>query len=187
MMRSSGSRAIFFAAASAVAVAAISCRRTGPAGPTRSAGRATDAAAAALRAEFEPPADRLLTDRHLDLYVKVRRAAHVRSESDAARALGIDPDEFAWVRARIVEALVALDESHVREESAETYARAIASLKETRRRVRDPQTARTIEAQIAALERERAGLRGTSELPPDVAANSRKIEARRAELEAALR
>jgi hypothetical protein len=187
-MRSSGSRAILFAAASAVALAATSCRRTGPAAPGRPAGRATDAAAAALRPEFAPPADRLLTDRHLDLYVKVRRAAHVRSESDAARALGVDPDEFAWVRARIVEALVALDESHVREESAGTYARAIASLMETLRRVRDPQTRRTIEAQVAALERERAGLRGTSdELPPAVAANSRKVAARRAELEAALR
>jgi hypothetical protein len=82
---------------------------------------------------------------------------------------------------------VALDESHVREESAGTYARAIASLRETLRSVRDAQTARTIEGEIAGLERERAGLRGTSDLPPDVAANSRKVAARRPELEAALR
>ena len=111
----------------------------------------------------------------------------MRSESDAARALGVDPDEFAWVRARIVEALVALDQSHVREASAETYARAIASLKETLRSVRDPQTARTIEGQIAALERERGGMRGADPLPADLAANARKVAARRAELEADLK
>jgi hypothetical protein len=138
-----------------------------------------------LRPEFTPPADRLLTDPHLDLYVKVRRAARERSESDAARALGVDPDEFARVRARIVEALVALDESRVRRAAAETYARTIASLRQTLRSVRDAQTARTVEAQIAGLERERAGMRARGPLPVDIAANARKVAARRAELEAA--
>jgi hypothetical protein len=142
-------------------------------------------AEAALRPDFAPPADRLLTERQLDLYVKVRRAARERSESDAARALGVDPDEFAWVRARIVEALVALDQSRVRQAAAETYARTIASLRQTLRSVRDPQTARTVEAQIAGLERERAGMRAPEALPVDIAANARKVGARRAELEAA--
>ena len=140
-----------------------------------------------LPAHFEPPADGLLTDRHLDLYQKVRRAARDRSESDAARALGVDPDEFAWVRARIVEALVALDASRVRDASAQTYTRAIASLRTTLKSVRDPRTSRTVEAQIAALERERAGMRPADPLPAALAANARKVAARRSELEAALR
>lgn len=140
-----------------------------------------------LPPRFEPPADGLLTDRHFNLYVKVRRAARDRSESDAARALGVDPDEFAWVRARIVEALVALDESRVREASAQTYGRAIASLQQTLRSVRDPRTARTIESQIAGLERERAGMRRSDPLPPGLAANAGRVAARRSELEAALR
>ncbi len=140
-----------------------------------------------LPVKFEPPPDGLLSDRHLDLYVKVRRAARERSESDAARALGVDPDEFAWTRARIVEALVALDETRVREASAETYARAIASLRQTLRSVRDASTARTIETQIAGLERERGGMRRADPLPPGLAANTRKVVTRRAELEAALR
>lgn len=163
----------------------LSCRRerTAPAAPRSPA----SAAAAALRPHFEPPPDRRLTDRHLDEYVKVRRAARERSEADAARALGIDPDEFAWVRARIVEALVALDETRVRQESSETYGRTIASLRLTLKSVRDPETARTIEGQIAGLERERSGMRAPDALPADVAANARKVSGRRVELEAALK
>ena len=149
--------------------------------------RAAGSTGPLLSLKFVPPPDGLLTDRHLDLYVKVRRAARDRSESDAARALGRDPDEFAWVRARIVEALVALDESRVREASAETYARAIASLRQTLRSVRDASTARTIESQIAGLERERAGMRRADPLPPGLAANARKVAARRAEVEAAIK
>ena len=129
----------------------------------------------------------MLTDRHLDLYGKVRRAARDRSESAAARALGIDPDEFAWVRGRIVEALVALDSSRVRDASGETYARAIASLRTTLKSVRDPRTSRTVESQIAALEREKAGMRRSDALPAALAANTRKVAARRSELEATLR
>ena len=148
--------------------------------------RAANSTKPLLAIKFVPPPGGLLTDRHLDLYVKVRRAARDRSESDAARALGVDPDEFAWVRARIVEALVALDETRVRDASSETYARTIASLRQTLRSVRDASTARTIESQIAALERERGGMRRADPLPPALAANSRKVEARRAEVEAAL-
>jgi hypothetical protein len=158
------------------------CRRERAAGK-----RAAASSVPLLPLKFEPPRNGLLTDRHLDLYVKVRRAARDRSESDAARALGVDPDEFAWVRARIVEALVALDESRVREASAETYARTIASLRQTLQSVRDASTARTIESQIGGLERERAGMRRPDPLPPALAANTQKVAARRAELEAALK
>jgi hypothetical protein len=179
----SRSRAVLLVAV-VVGLVACACRREEKR-PPDSAGATS--VGAAVRPHFEPPIDRLLTHRHLDLYVKVRRAARDRSESDAARALGVDPDEFAWVRARIVEALVALDETRVREASAETYVRTIASLRQTLKSVRDPQTARTIEAQIAGLERERAGMRRPESVPVDVAANARKVAERRAELEAALK
>lgn len=169
-------------AAGASILAGPACRQAKPGPPA--AGRAP---LALLPRRFEPPADGLLTDRHLDLYGKVRRAARDRSESDAARALGVDPDELAWVRGRIVEALVALDSSRVRDASGETYARAIASLRATLKSVRDPQTSRTVESQIAALERERAGMRRSDPLPAALAANTRKVAARRSELEATLR
>jgi hypothetical protein len=179
-----GRRAIVLLVAGTVGLCDLSCRRErtgGGAAPTSG----PPAAAGPLRPQFQPPANRLLTDRHLDVYVKVRRAARDRSEADAARALGIDSDEFAWVRARVVEALVALDEAHVRQQSSETYARTIASLRQTLKSVRDPETARTVEAQIAGLERERTGMRASDPLPADVAANARKVAGRRAELEAA--
>jgi hypothetical protein len=53
--------------------------------------------------------------------------------------------------------------------------------------VRDPRTSRTVESQIAALERERAGMRRSDPLPAALAANTRKVAARRSELEATLR
>jgi hypothetical protein len=161
---------------------AAGCRRETPARAAPAAG----VPAIGGPARFEPPADRLLTPRHLDLYVKVRRAAKDRPDADAARALGIDSDEFAWVRARIVEAVVAADEARVRAAAAGTYDRTLASLRKTLEAVRDRETARTIQAQIAALERERAGMRRPDLLPNDVAANARLVGSRRAELEAVL-
>jgi hypothetical protein len=161
---------------------AAGCRGEKPAAAPRAGG----SPALIAKPGFEPPTDRLLTGRHLDLYVKVRRAAKDRSEADAARALGIDPDEFAWVRARIVEALVAEDEARVREAAAATYDRTIASLRKTLESVRDRETARTIQSQIAALERERGGMRSPDPLPSDIAANARLVGNRRAELEAVL-
>jgi hypothetical protein len=175
------------AAGSALVLAAaiaggVGCRDSRPTAP----GRAGGVPALVAEPGFLPPADRLLTARHLDLYVKVRRAAKDRSEADAARALGIDPDEFAWVRARIVEAIVARDEDRVRQAAAATYDRTIASLRTTLQSVRDRETARTIQSQIAALEQERGGMRRPDPLPSDVAANARTVASRRAELEAVL-
>lgn len=161
---------------------AAGCRREKSAEPPPARG----APELSAHTGFEPPTDRLLTGRHLDLYVKVRRAAKDRSEADAARALGFDPDEFAWVRARIVEALVAEDEARVRGAAAGTYDRTIASLRKTLQSVRDRETAGIIQSQIAALERERGGMRRPDPLPSDIAANARLVGRRRAELEAVL-
>jgi hypothetical protein len=128
----------------------------------------------------------MLTAADVDLYVKVRRAAKGRADADAARAVGEDPDRYAWVQARVIEALVALDARRVRDDAAETYARTLASLRETRRQVRDPEGAKTLDARIAQLERERAGLRREEPLPPNVAANARLVEQRRTEIAAAV-
>ena len=134
---------------------------------------------------FAPPADGLLTDAQIARFVLVRRAARGRTEADAARALGVDPDEHAWVRARVLEATAALDERRVRAASAETYARILTQLHQTRAAVRDPAAARTIDEQIASLERERAAWKKPEPLPPAVAANAKRLEPRRAEIEAA--
>jgi hypothetical protein len=160
----------------AAALGVAGCGRTEAPTPRPAGG-----AAAPVR--FRPPADGLLTGRHIDLYIRVRRAARGRSDSDAARAIAVDPEEFAWVRARVVEALVLLDARRVREEAAQTYARVIASLHETRKRVRDPATARAIEGEIGALERERAAAQRSETPPPAAAENARRLAARRAEVE----
>jgi hypothetical protein len=135
--------------------------------------------------KFAPPSDGLLTDSQIDRYIAVRRAARGRTEADAAQALAVDPDEQAWVRARVLEAFVALDEKRVRGSSAETYTRTLAKLHETRAAVKDPLTARTIDEQIAALEKERAAWKKPEPSSPSTAANARRLEKRRAEIEAA--
>lgn len=137
----------------------------------------------AVRLGFRPPADGLLTDGQIDRYVRVRRAAKGRSEQDAARAVGVDPDELAWVRSRIDEALLEADRRRTRTASDEVYGKTIATLKETRTSVHDPKDARTVDEQIAGLERERATLRRADAVSPALAANARRVGARRAEID----
>ncbi len=136
-------------------------------------------------ARFRPPADGAVTDAQLDRYVRIRRAATSRGRNDeeAARAVGVDPEEFSWVRARVAEALVEADARRVRAAADEVYARTIASLRETRRSVKDAGTARSIDEQIAGLERERATFRRPQPAPPGLAANARRVAARRAEID----
>jgi hypothetical protein len=133
---------------------------------------------------FRPPADGVVTDAQLDAYVKLRRAAGNRSEAEAVVALGADPAEIAWVRARIAEALLVLDAKQVTDTVSESYGAAIARLRETRRSERDPKTAARLDAEIAGLERERAALRRGEGPGPAVAKNAARIAPRRAELAA---
>ncbi len=157
------------------------------AGACRQAGPGKGAGSPGLRGiapvvRFKPPADGVLTESQLNRYVRVRRAARGRSDDEAARAVGVDPEEIAWVRARVLEALVYLDTSQVRTETEGTYARTIASLREASKSVKDREMLRRLDEQIAGLEHERAGLK--AEPPPGpVAANARRIAPRRAEFE----
>jgi hypothetical protein len=129
--------------------------------------------------------DGQLTEGQLDRYVRVRRAARGRSEEEAARAVGVDPEEFAWVRARVIEALVFLDTAQVRSASEGTYARTIASLREATKSVKDRETLRRLNDQIALLERERGSLKAPETPPAAVAANGRRVAPRRSDIEAA--
>ncbi len=96
----------------------------------------------------------------------------------------VDPAEFAWVRARIAEALLALDARQVSDAAAETYASALAHLRETRRAAKDPKTAARLDAEIAALEKERAALHRP--VPASAASrNAALVAPRRAEIERA--
>jgi hypothetical protein len=134
-------------------------------------------------ARFQPPANGLLTDAQIDRYVKVRRAAKGRSDEDAARAVGVDPEELAWIRTRVDEALLEADRRRIRTAADEVYGKTIATLRETRKSVRDEKEARSVDEQIAGLERERQAVRRADDVPASVAANSKKVAARRAEIE----
>jgi hypothetical protein len=158
--------------------AGVSCRQSEIGSPSRSAVPAVRSAA-----RFVPPADGLVTDAQLDRYVKVRRAARGRTDEKTAQAVGVNAEELAWVRSRVLEAVVYLETTQVRNAADGTYARTIASLKEAAKGARDRETIRKLEEQIAALERERASLKTADATPPAVIANARKIAPRRAELE----
>jgi hypothetical protein len=144
---------------------------------------AAESARRAVPVAFRPPADGLLTDAQIERYIRVRRAAKGRTDAQASRAVGVDPDEFAWIRARVAEALLESDRRRVRAASDEVYGKTIASLRETRRGIRDAATARSVDEQIAGLERERASIRKPETVAPAVGYNARKVAARRAEID----
>lgn len=137
-------------------------------------------------ARFRPPADGLLTEAHIERYLRVRRAARGRTDVEAARAVGADLDEYAWARARVIEALVALDTRKVRAASEETYTKTIAALRRARQSASDRASQRALDEQIGGMERERAALKHIDAPPVAVAVNARRVAPRRAEIEALL-
>ena len=71
----------------------------------------------------------------------------------------------------------------MRESSAEVYAKTIATLRAARAGVTNAERAKALEEQIATLERERSSLRSTETPELALAANMRRVAARRAEIE----
>jgi hypothetical protein len=136
----------------------------------------------AARPRYQPPADGLLTDAQIDMVVKVRKAAGRRPASDVASEMGLDPAELAWARARITEALLALDAKQVANAVYDDYGSALARLRETRRTTRDPRASARLDSEIAALERERAALKRADPSTP-ASHNAARVAARRVELE----
>jgi hypothetical protein len=156
------------------------CRRTAP--------RRLDAVRAlkaSVQLQFHPPADGLLTDAMLDSYLKVRRQARSQTEGEALRATGTDAAAYAWTRARVQEAMLALESGRVAAAAGESFARAEAVAREARRSARDPKVVARLDSEIAALERERAGLRKGDAFAPVVLRNASRVGARRAEIEEA--
>ena len=163
--------------AALAALAASSCRKLEA--PRLDAVRAFEAK---VRPRFTPPADGLLTNAQLDAYLKVLHESGRRPPSDVAESMGVDPAEFAWVRARIAEALLALDGRQVSDTAAENLAAALSRLRETRRATRDSRTAARLDTEIAALEKERAALHRLVPASP-ASRNGALVAPRRAELE----
>lgn len=137
---------------------------------------------ARVRPSFQPAADGLLTDAQIDTWVRFRKAAGRRPPSDVTREMDVDSAELAWVRARITEALLVLDAKQVADAAYEAYGTALARLRDTRRTTHDARAAARIDAEIAAIERERAALKRNDSLTP-ASRNGARVAARRAELE----
>lgn len=141
----------------------------------------------ALRArvmpDYKPPADGLLTAAQIDMFLAVRRAAGGESDLDAATSAGVEPGELSWVRARIVEALLALDGRQVTDTALESYASGLARLRETRQATREPRAASRLDLEIAAMEKERAALRKTVAESTAALKNAALVAPRRAEIE----
>jgi hypothetical protein len=103
-----------------VAAGFVGCQR-GPAPEAHAAASASPSSA--YWRPFEPPADGRITAAQVEAYIAVRRraleiarsgpaasdlpdrlAGLAMAESRAARDLGVDPDEYYWVGARVAEA-----------------------------------------------------------------------------------
>lgn len=168
------------AAGTALCLLSLACGKPSPKGEPPKAAVLPRIAAIT---RFRPPADGLLTDAELDRYVRVRRATRGRSEEETARAVGVDPEELVWVRARVIEALVFLETAQVRSAAEGTYARTIAAIREATKSVKDRETLRRLNEQVALLERERASLKAPEAPPAAVAANARRLAPRRADFE----
>jgi hypothetical protein len=162
---------------------------------------------------YKPPADGRLQPAQIDLYVRVlQKEAEHRSpppapdesrrsgmslatgvdvflapDTAAARELGINTEEFAWVKERIVEAETAIEARDNLEAALETYRRSLATLRATREKVEDPKIQATLDSQIASLEQESARTRRELVQPSSAAskANEQLVSRRRAEIAAA--
>ncbi|HTR03182.1 MAG TPA: hypothetical protein VMN82_08305 [Thermoanaerobaculia bacterium] len=171
-------RLLIFGLVAAIA-AAPACRRL-----EKEQRDAVQALRARVRPGFRPPADGLLTDGQIEMFLRVRKAAGRRPPSEAAAELGVDPAEFVWVRARLTEALLALDAHQTGEAAYEAYGPALARLRDTRRATRDATSAARLDAEIATLEKERAAIRKNDPGSP-ASRNAVRLATRRAELERA--
>jgi hypothetical protein len=137
-----------------------------------------------LAPRFQAPANGEITPAQVDLYLRVRRAGRHGSDIEAARALGLDPVEFVWVRSRVLEAVAYLEARRVREGASEAWTRSIAVLREARRETSDARAAARLDAEIGALQREAAATRQADAGLAAGARNAPKIAARRAEIDA---
>ena len=127
----------------------------------------------AVVSTFEPPADGKLTDEQVRMYVAAAKQApdpdtpppappedgallaalerQSQGHVEAARRLGYDPDEYQWIRARIMEAQLPGD-TQLDGLAAAVNAAALEGLEKQRKDAADPEEEARLAEQIAALE-----------------------------------
>ncbi len=153
-------------------------------------------AAAPLERPYHPPADGRLTERQVQAFVAALRA----KPSAAARGKGGESEgdvesfdgrkgseEYLWVRQRVFESEIRIDEREARRREIEIDRRTAVSLRKAAAASNDPATRTSVERQAADLDR-RAGdldraLKGHP--PPDQAANDALVRRYRRVIDAA--
>ena len=148
-------------------------------GPRESANR-KPAEIARPRA-YTPPADGRLTEAQIAKYVAFlqNRARLSPAEPDAesesrgdrdaeaARSLGVNPDEMRWIGQKILEARIRIGEKEAERRNLETYRATLASLRKALDASTDPATRSTVSRQIAELERESAEIERSLRRPTE--------------------
>ncbi|HVG06319.1 MAG TPA: hypothetical protein VNM67_01360 [Thermoanaerobaculia bacterium] len=135
--------------------------------PEEPARKAAVPARQVLVPRFTPPPDGKLTEKQIELFMKVRprekqivdRTGDPAADARAARELGRDPAEYQWVKARVAEAVltrITADWESMDEGSRQAMLDGMERVRDTLRDREDR----------AALERRIAQLRGSAPEPP---------------------
>ncbi len=158
----------------------------------------------ASRDVYRPPADGRVTPQQVETYLGVvdrvrldRKAGKVPPSSDpltsvpadvaAARARGVNTEEFLWVKERVLEAEAAAMTAHLNASVLSMLDRTLADLKARKADAPDEGSRKLVAEQIANFEAEAERVRRESrEKEPDsVRANMKTLEPFRARLAAA--
>lgn len=163
-----------------LAVGAGACRES-PSG--RSGERESRRPALTEREAYRPPADAILTVAQVEAFLKVReatirsysspaaraplegeegisRATLARaSEMRAARQLAVPPEEYLWVRERILEAEAAASTAKLNADVLALLGKTLTSLRSRRPSAPDEASRQLLDEQIASFEAEAVRVR----------------------------
>jgi hypothetical protein len=135
------------------------------------------AAVPARVSRFTPPPDGKLTEKQIQLFLKVRprekqitdQTGDAAADTRAARELGRDPAEYQWVKARIAEAVLARVTADWESMDEESRQALLEGMERVRDSIRDREDR-------AALERRIGQLRGSAPEPPVSAALRHNVD-----------
>lgn len=150
---------------------------------------------------YMPPADGRLTDAQVAKYVAfLQNRARLTSgdpdlesdsrsdrDAEAARSLGVNPDEIRWIGQKVLDARIRIGEKEAERRNLETYRATIASLKKALDASTDPATRSTVFRQMTELERESAEIERSLRRPTErvLASNQALVLHYRIELDSA--
>lgn len=132
---------------------------------------------ASQASRFTPPSDGKLTEAQIERFLEVRPREKEISDATgdpeadvrAAREMGKDPAEYQWVKARIVEAVLARITADWSTMDAPSRRRLVEGMERVKNTIRDREDR-------AAVEREIARLRGPGPAPPRTEALQHNVD-----------